>query len=100
MKKNVRYNNVPNIGEITLLRRCALSDIRKLTGLTQNEMAERLDVSQPAYAAFEKGGNLRVGTLQKIISVLGGELQLNIKLNNHWYELSLSEKQNKKNLNN
>lgn len=86
----------PNVGVTMLRRKCGLSDIRKLAGLTQSEMAEKLDVSQPAYAAFEKGGNLRVGTLQKIISVLGGELQLNIKLNNHWYELSLSEKQNKK----
>lgn len=92
---NVRCNNVPGIDEITLRRKCALSDIRKLAGLTQNEMAERLDVSQPAYAAFEKGGNLRVGTLQKIISVLGGVLQLSVELDNHWYELSLPEKQNK-----
>lgn len=90
----VRCKDIPNIGVTTVRRKCALSDIRKQVGLTQSEMAERLDVSQPAYAAFEKGGNLRVGTLQKIVSALGGELQLNVEVNNHWYELSMPEKQN------
>ena len=49
-----------NAGVAMLRRKCVLSDIRKIAGLTQSEMAERLDVSQPAYAAFEKGGNLRL----------------------------------------
>ena len=84
----------PNVGVTMLRRKCALSDIRKLAGLTQSEMAEKLDVSQPAYAAFEKGGNLRVGTLQKIVAALGGELQLNVALNNHWYALSIPKKGN------
>lgn len=64
----------------TLHREYTLSEIRQQAGLTQCQMAEKLNVSQPAYASFEKGGNLRVGTLQKIASALGGELSLNIKL--------------------
>lgn len=76
---------------MTMLRRkCALSDIRKIAGLTQSEMAERLDVSQPAYAAFEKGGNLRVGTLRKIVSALGGELLLRVKFRGHDVELNVT----------
>ena len=63
-----------------LHREYTLSEIRRQAGLTQCQMAEKLNVSQPAYASFEKGGNLRVGTLQKIASALGGELSLNIKL--------------------
>ena len=64
----------------TLHREYTLSEIRRQARLTQVQMAEKLNVSQPAYASFEKGGNLRVGTLQKIASALGGELSLNIKL--------------------
>ena len=64
----------------TLHREYTLSEIRRQAGLTQCQMAEKLNVSQPAYASFEKGGNLRVGTLQKIASAFGGELSLNIKL--------------------
>ena len=63
-----------------LHREYTLSEIRRQAGLTQCQMAEKLNVSQPAYASFEKGSNLRVGTLQKIASALGGELSLNIKL--------------------
>ena len=66
----------------TLHREYTLSDIRRRVGLTQCQMAEKLNVSQPAYASFEKSGNLRVGTLQKIASALGGELLLSIKLHN------------------
>ena len=61
-------------------REYTLSEIRRQAGFTQCQMAEKLNVSQPAYATFEKGGNLRVGTLQKIATALGGELSLKIKL--------------------
>ena len=79
-----------NAGVAMLRRKCVLSDIRKIADLTQSEMAERLDVSQPAYAAFEKGGNLRLGTLQKIVSALGGELSLNIVLNGNNFDLQFN----------
>ena len=79
-----------NAGVTMLRRKCALSDIRKIAGLTQSEMAERLDVSQPAYAAFEKGGNLRVGTLQKIVSALGGKLSFDIMLNGANFDLQFA----------
>ena len=64
----------------TLHREYTLSEIRRQAWLTQCQIAEKLNVSQPAYVSFEKGGSLRVGTLQKIAFALGGELLLNIKL--------------------
>ena len=64
-----------------LHREYTLSEIRRQAGLTQCQMAEKLNVSQPAYASFEKGSNLRVGTLQKIASALGGKLSLSFLLN-------------------
>ena len=74
----------------TLHREYTLSEIRRQAGLTQCQMAEKLNVSQPAYASFEKGGNLRVGTLQKIASALGGELSLNIKLHGGDVKINLA----------
>ena len=71
-------------------REYTLSEIRRQAGLTQCQMAEKLNVSQPAYASFEKGGNLRVGTLQKIASALGGELSLNIKLHGDDVKVNLT----------
>ena len=87
---NIHYKEKTNTDMTMLRRKCALSDIRKIAGLTQNEMAERLDVSQPAYAAFEKGGNLRVGTLRKIVSALGGELLLRVKFRGRDVELNVT----------
>lgn len=87
---NIQYKEKPNTDMTMLRRKFALSDIRKIAGLTQSEMAERLDVSQPAYAAFEKGRNLRVGTLQKIVSALGGELLLRVKFQGRDVELNVT----------
>ena len=66
-----------------------LSDIRRRVGLTQCQMAEKLNVSQPAYASFEKGGNLRVGTLQKIASALGVNLSIEMTIKGQHLPLSL-----------
>ena len=68
-------------------REYTLSEIRRQAGLTQCQMAEKLKVSQPAYASFEKGGNLRVGTLQKIASALGGDLSLRFSIDGCEYDL-------------
>lgn len=73
-----------------LHREYTLSEIRRQAGLTQCQMAEKLNVSQPAYASFEKGSNLRIGTLQKIASALGGELSLNIKLHGDDVKVNLA----------
>ena len=74
----------------TLHHEYTLSEIRRQEGLTQCQMAEKLNVSQPAYASFEKGGNLRVGTLQKIASALGGELSLQVKFNGNNFKLHMN----------
>ena len=73
----------------TLHREYTLSEIRRQAGLTQCQMAEKLNVSQPAYASFEKGGNLRVGTLQKIASAMGVRLSIEMTINNQHLPLAL-----------
>lgn len=64
-----------------------LSQIRREAGFTQVQMAEKLSVSQPTYAEYEKGGNMRIGTLQKIVAALGGVLKFHIELNGRDYPL-------------
>lgn len=70
-------------------REYVLSQIRNEVGLTQQDMAERLDISQPAYAAYEKADNMRIGTLRKIIAALGGKLSFNVDLDGHSYNLQM-----------
>lgn len=49
---------------------------REYLGLTQKEMARRLDISQPAYAKFERpDANLKIVTRRKIAAALGVEVE-------------------------
>lgn len=54
-----------------------LLDVRKKSGLTQAEVAERADISDRAYADIERGcTNMRVDTLQKICNALHSTIHL------------------------
>ena len=68
-----------------------LSQIRREIGLTQVEVADRLAVAQPTYAAFERSDNLRVGTLSKIVSALGGVLKFHVEIDGRDYPLGFPE---------
>ena len=72
-------------------REYVLSQLRSEVGLTQCEMAERLSISQPAYAAYEKAGNMRIGTLQKIVAALGGALSFHVEISGRDYALQLPQ---------
>ena len=72
-----------------LHREYVLSQIRQQIGFTQADVAERLGVSQPTYAECERGSNMRIGTLQKIVAALGGELLLQVKLNGVNFDLQM-----------
>lgn len=71
-------------------REYVLAQIRREIGSTQVEVASRLNVFQPTYAAFERSENLRVGTLQKIVAALGGVLKLQVEIGGKDYPLRFS----------
>jgi len=73
-----------------LHREYVLSQIRRQVGFTQMEVAKRLGISQPTYAECERGNNMRIGTLQKIVSALGGELSFHVSLDGKQYRLSMA----------
>ena len=66
-----------------------LSQIRQQVGFTQADVAERLGVSQPTYAECERGSNMRIGTLQKIVTALGGDLSFQVAINGKEYKLQM-----------
>ena len=74
-----------------LHREYVLSQIRQQVGFTQADVAERLGVSQPTYAECERGGNMRIGTLQKIVAALGGELSFHVLIGDHDYNLQMPQ---------
>lgn len=57
-----------------------IKSIRKQKGVTQNELAKKLKVSQQVISRIEKGGeNISVLTLKKIVDGLGATIYLDIK---------------------
>lgn len=71
-------------------REYVLAQIRREMGVTQTAMAERLDIAQPTYAAFERGDNLRVGTLRRIVDALGGVLKIEVQIDGRDFPLAMA----------
>ncbi len=54
----------------------ALTRIRQLKGISQVELAGRLNVSQPHIAQIEQQSDMLLSTLNRHVQALGGELHL------------------------
>jgi predicted transcriptional regulator len=53
-----------------------LEELRKTRALSQEDVAEALDVNQPAVAKLEKRGDMHVSNLRRYIEALGGTLEI------------------------
>ncbi|MCX5688838.1 MAG: helix-turn-helix transcriptional regulator [Planctomycetota bacterium] len=58
------------------LRTMPLAEIRKAIGLTQADLAGRLEVSQGSVSKFENAADMYLTTLRKYVEALGGQLHL------------------------
>lgn len=60
------------------VRATRLREMRERRNLTQQQVAERMGVSQPRVAAIEKGEvpATEVGTIERYVSALGGKLEI------------------------
>ena len=53
-----------------------LAEIRKAIGMTQAELASKLDVAQGSVSKVENAADMYLTTLRKYVEALGGELHL------------------------
>jgi predicted transcriptional regulator len=53
-----------------------LSELRKFAGQTQQALADEVGVSQPCLSKMEKQTDMQIGTLDRIITSLGGRLEV------------------------
>jgi DNA-binding XRE family transcriptional regulator len=53
-----------------------LAEMRKISGLTQNELADKMGVSQPALSQLEQQDDMQISTLGKLVNALGGHLEI------------------------
>jgi len=60
-----------------------LAEIRKALGLTQEELAERLDVGQTAITKLERRKDMHVSKLRELIEAMGGELVITARFHEH-----------------
>ena len=65
-----------------LLGELLLSEIRKLAGKSQREVAEELGIKQPSLSKLEKQSDMQISTLRRIVAHLGGELEVVAKFPN------------------
>lgn len=62
--------------EITLRR------LREKLGLSQSELAERIEVQQPAISKLESRQNLELNTLRAVVNALGGTIEIIVRVPN------------------
>jgi transcriptional regulator with XRE-family HTH domain len=55
-----------------------LQQAREQVGVTQEELAERLHMSQPALSRFERRPNITMSVLQRYVEALGGRLEVHL----------------------
>lgn len=53
-----------------------LEELRVALGLSQEELARRLDVQQPAVSRLANRSDMRISTLRGLIAAMGGELHV------------------------
>lgn len=64
-----------------------LAELRKLEGLTQVELAEKLGVRQSAVSQLEQQDDMQISTLQRLVAALGGVLEITVRLPGGEYRL-------------
>lgn len=59
-----------------MVRDMALNELREARQLTQQQLAEKLGVRQPAIAKIERRTDMYLSTLRGVIKAMGGELDI------------------------
>lgn len=60
-----------------------LSELRHLAGLTQTQLAERLEIKQAALSKIESREDIHLSTLRKYLTALGATLQIDANFDAH-----------------
>jgi transcriptional regulator with XRE-family HTH domain len=66
-----------------LLREMLLSEMRKLAGKSQREVAAALGIRQPSLSKLENQKDMQISTLRRIVEAMGAQLHIIAKFPNH-----------------
>jgi DNA-binding XRE family transcriptional regulator len=59
----------------------ALHELREAFSLTQDELASKLNVKQPAISRLEKRSDMYISHLRQVVEAMGGELEITARFN-------------------
>jgi predicted transcriptional regulator len=62
------------------LEEATLRHLREKLGLSQSELAARMDVQQPAISKLERRQNLELNTLRSVVNALGGTIEIIVRV--------------------
>ena len=74
-----RRKGIEARAETLIAEEMTLQDLRKALELTQQKLAERLDVKQESISNLEKRSDLLLSTLRGYIEAMGGDLSLLVR---------------------
>lgn len=57
-----------------------LQQAREQAGISQEELAKRLDMSQPALSRVEHRADVRLSTLVRYVEAMGGEIEITARV--------------------
>jgi len=82
--KDLRRRRPPNRERVDTIKRTleldiALNELRARRGITQEQAAAELATSRPNVSRIEREDDLRVTTLQRYVSAIGGELEVTVR---------------------
>lgn len=87
----VRARFSPDVldGAAELLTSLRLRGLREARGLTQTEVADRLDIRQVSVSRLEARTDVRVSTLRAVLEAMGGEMEIYARFPDVVYRLDL-----------
>lgn len=71
-----RQDQIRQQAEQWITEELSLRDLRVARQLTQEKLAERLQIRQESVSRLEKRSDLHLSTLREVIQAMGGELRL------------------------
>ena len=79
--EDLRRRRPPNRERVETIKRTleldiALNELRERRGITQEQVAAELATSRPNVSRIEREDDVRMTTLQRYVSAIGGELEI------------------------
>ncbi|MCJ8274161.1 MAG: helix-turn-helix transcriptional regulator [Psychrosphaera sp.] len=65
-----------DVQKAVLREEMELYELRQAIGVSQQSLAQQLDVKQPAIAKMERRSDLKIQSLRKLIEAMGGSLEI------------------------